>query len=99
MDTDGAVVAQLLPFLLLAIPMAIGNYFVARALGHSRTVWVVLSLIPGLNFLFLYYVGYVVVVRVLNRLDEVAAKLDRLPISDGSGGPGGPAARPAGGSC
>jgi hypothetical protein len=66
---------RVLPLLLLSIPLAIGNYFLAGRLGRNRLTWVVLSLIPFVNIFFLYYVGYAVIFRLLDTLAAVAARL------------------------
>ena len=58
-----------LPLMLFAIPFAIGNYFVA---GRHKAVWVVLTLTPFVNFIFMYYVIYAVVLYMLGRLNGIA---------------------------
>ena len=70
---------QLLPYLLAFLPFAIGNWFLAGAVGQSRILWVILSLVPILNLLFLYYVFYTVVLRILRRLEEIARRLGGDP--------------------
>lgn len=56
------------------LPLAIGNYFVAERMGRNRVVWVVLTLIPFVSFVFLYYVMFSVVVYILDRLNEIGAR-------------------------
>jgi hypothetical protein len=55
-------------FLILGIFLAIGNYALARRLGKNQIAWAILSLIPGVNFIFLYYVFYQVIFGILDRL-------------------------------
>ncbi len=62
--------------LLLWLGMAIGNGFLARRLGHSVVLWVVLSLIPGINYFFYLYVGYAVILGILKRLDALQPQLN-----------------------
>lgn len=81
MEADHMSYMQLLPYLLAFLPFAIGNYFLARAVGQPRILWVILSLIPIVNLFFLYYVFYTVVLRVLRKLDDIAQRLggDTVP--------------------
>ena len=72
MDETGAAGAALfsfLPFLMIGIPLAIGNYFLARRIdGASPVLWCILSIVPIVNFVFFYYVGYKVLFAVLDHL-------------------------------
>jgi hypothetical protein len=61
--------------LLLWLGMAVGNGFIARRLGHSVVLWVVLSLVPVVNYFFYIYVGYAVILGILKRLDALQARL------------------------
>ncbi|WP_424933075.1 hypothetical protein [Amaricoccus macauensis] len=61
-----------LPLVLLTIPFAIGNFFLARRIeGASPAIWVISSLIPFANMLFMYYVLYRVIYAVLDYLREI----------------------------
>jgi len=62
--------------LLLWLGMAIGNGFLAHRLGHSVALWVVLSLIPAVNYFFYIYVGYAVLLGILKRLDALQPRLN-----------------------
>jgi hypothetical protein len=71
MDEPGAAATLIsfLPLMIIGIPFAIGNYFLARRIdGASPVLWFVLSIIPFVNFVFFYYVGYKVVFAVLDHL-------------------------------
>ena len=72
---EASVIAVLLPIIIVSIPIAIGNYFLAKRLNRSVGTWVVLSLIPLLNYLFFVYVWYVVILHVIDRLKGIAAAL------------------------
>ena len=47
---------------------AIGNAGLARRLGKNTTLWIVLTLVPGVNVVFMYYVMYQVMYGILDRL-------------------------------
>jgi hypothetical protein len=76
MDTVMASVPIFTIMLLLWLGMAIGNGFLARRLGHSVALWVVLSLVPVINYFFYIYVGYAVILGILKRLDALQPRLD-----------------------
>jgi hypothetical protein len=76
MSNGGSLLVQLLPFTLISIGFAIGNYFLAGRLGKSRILWVVLSLIPIFSLFFNFYVWYVVVLRILDQLNRISARLN-----------------------
>lgn len=72
-DTANALV-QFLPLGLIMIAFAIGNGFLAARLDRNAPLWVILSLIPILNFWFGIYVAYQVVFFVIDRLKGTTAK-------------------------
>ena len=76
MDTAMASIPIFTIMLLLWLGMAIGNGFLARRLGHSVALWVVLSLVPVINYFFYIYVGYAVILGILKRLDALQPRLD-----------------------
>lgn len=65
----------LVVFLVLYFALAIGNGFIARQLGKSVVLWVLLSLIPVLNYLFFVYMIYAVILGMLRRLNAIAERL------------------------
>jgi hypothetical protein len=67
---------SLLPYLLLSVPIAVGNYCLAPRLGKNRALWVILSLIPIFNFFFWGYVWYIVAIRILDYLIKISARLN-----------------------
>ena len=54
---------------------AIGNGFIAHRLGHSVALWVILSLIPILNYFFYIFVIYATVLGIIKRLNTIADRL------------------------
>jgi hypothetical protein len=78
MNQDYGSFAPSLPIIIvmvaLWIALAVGNGFIARALGKSVVLWVILSLIPIVNYFFYIYIVYAVVLGVLHRLNAIAAR-------------------------
>ena len=64
---------SLLPFLIISIPFACANYFLAKRLGKSPMTWAVLSLIPLFSWGFNIYVWYTTAFTVLDRLAALSA--------------------------
>ncbi len=78
MDTDYGSFAPSLPVIIvmvaLWIAIAVGNGFIARALGKHVALWVILSLIPIVNYFFYIYIVYAVVLGILHRLNAITAR-------------------------
>jgi hypothetical protein len=60
---------------LLWAGFAIGNGFLAKRLGHSVGLWVILSLIPIINYFFYFFVIYATVLGILKRLNLLTERL------------------------
>ena len=60
---------------LLWAGFAIGNGFLAHRLGHSVTLWVILSLIPIINYFFNFFVIYATVLGIIRRLNILTERL------------------------
>lgn len=58
--------------LLAFAPFALGNYFIADRMGRNKALWVILTLVPLINFVFMYYVMFAVIVYVLDKLNTLA---------------------------
>jgi hypothetical protein len=56
------------------IAIAVGNGFIARALGKHVVLWVILSLIPFVNSFFYIYIAYAVILGILHRLNAITAR-------------------------
>ncbi len=69
------VFAAFVPMLLFQIPYALFAGALARRLNGNTAIWVVVSLIPLIGLLFLMYVFYRVIAKVLDRLDEINSKV------------------------
>lgn len=67
-------IAGIAAFVALYIALAVGNGFVAKALGKHVALWVILSLIPVVNYFFYIYIFYTVVLGILHRLNAIAAR-------------------------
>ena len=66
------------PIILISIPIAIGNFFLAKRIdGASPVLWLILSLIPVVNFVFWYYIAYKVVFSVLDHLRAIRSEGER----------------------
>ena len=59
----------------LWIALAVGNGFIARALGKHVALWVILSLIPIVNYFFYIFVIYATVLGIIKRLNLLAERL------------------------
>jgi len=62
-------------FVALWIALAVGNGFIARALGKHVALWVILSLIPIVNYFFYIYIGYSVVLGILSKLNHLETRM------------------------
>lgn len=71
MDDATNTAVPFVSFLLLAIPFAIGNGYLASRLNRNAATWVILTLIPLVNWFFAVYVVYTVVFYVIDRLKDL----------------------------
>lgn len=76
----------LLPLILISIPVAIGFGFLAKRLEKSPALWVVLSLIPVLNYFFWIYASFVILFYVLDSFRAIKEQMAALAAPSGSGG-------------
>jgi len=74
---DSAIMSIPLFVLLVVLwaGFAIGNGFLAHRLGHSVAAWVILSLIPVVNYFFYFFVAYAVLLGIIKRLNAIQAQL------------------------
>ena len=75
MDQAVASVPLFTGLVILWAGCAIGNGFIAHRLGHSVALWVILSLIPILNYFFYIFVIYATVLGIIRRLNTLAERL------------------------
>ena len=64
---------QFIPLFLLGALFCVIPYKLAPRVGANRVTWLIVSLIPIVNFFFLYYVFYRVLAHMLDKLNEIAA--------------------------
>ena len=64
--------ARLIGLVIIALPFAIGLYFVAGRIGQNQLLWAVLALIPVVNWFFVIYAFFVTVLYALDRLNAMA---------------------------
>ncbi len=78
MDQDYTSFVSSMPILAamiaLWIALAVGNGFIARALGKNVVLWVILSLIPIVNYFFYIYIVYAVILGILHCLNAITAR-------------------------
>jgi hypothetical protein len=72
---EPSIFLSLLPFAIASILYAIGNYFLARRLGKSPAIWLILSLIPFINLFFIVYILYAIIFRILDYLKVITDSL------------------------
>jgi hypothetical protein len=65
-DANGLIVS-LLPFIILSIPLAWGNYFLASRTGRSGILYVVLTLIPVVGNVVTIYLFYRAILFAVDR--------------------------------
>jgi len=73
-------------FGVLPVLYSIGMYFLAPRLNANRPLWVVLALIPYVNWIFEVYVMFKVLFRILDNLAEIKAMLARRAALPGAEG-------------
>lgn len=67
------VLTSIFIFALFATPFAWGANILAEKLGKSRWLWMILTLIPGVNCVFAFFAALQVVFHVLDGLKDVRA--------------------------
>jgi len=63
-----------MPWILISIPFAFGNYFLAERLGKNKILWAILTIVPFVNIVFAYYLIYVILFFVIDHLKKATAK-------------------------
>jgi hypothetical protein len=66
-DESNSVILSLLPFIILSIPLAWGNYFLASRTGRSGILYVVLTLIPVIGNVITIYLFYRAILYAVDR--------------------------------
>jgi len=74
MAAYGAIMFPIIFLFLISIIFAIGIYFLAKKMGKNRVVWVILALIPVVNYFFILYVSFQFAYYLLDSLNELKAR-------------------------
>jgi hypothetical protein len=67
MGDPNSMILSLLPFFILIIPLAWGNYFLAARTGRSGILYVVLTLIPVFGSVVTIYLFYRAILFAIDR--------------------------------
>ena len=65
-------VASLIPIIVIFVGFAIGFGFLAKRLEKNVAIWVVLSLIPIINYFFWIYAMFITLYYIIDTLKSVA---------------------------
>ncbi len=65
----------LLPLIIISVPFAIGFGYLAKALEKNVVVWVIISLIPLVNYFFWIYAMFVTLLFILENLKDIRANM------------------------
>lgn len=57
---------QYIPIILMSIPFAFGSFYLAKRLNKNPKLWVVLSLIPIVNFWLFIRISYLIIFKRLD---------------------------------
>lgn len=72
---EQSILPQLMPLIVIQIPYAIFAAAMAKRFYGNPIVWALISIIPLVGFGFMLYILYRIATRVLDRLDEINAKV------------------------
>ena len=71
--------AMLVVIVLVLTPFALGANLLTEKLGENRWVWTILTLIPGLNVIFGFYVAFHLVCHVVDSLKAMRVAIGAMP--------------------
>ena len=66
--------------MILMLTLAIGAFYLAPKIGANRWLWLILLLIPFVNFFTFWAFAFLVAGRILDRLNAIG---DRLKQANG----------------
>ena len=72
-----SLIVQLLPLIIFELVFAPIAYLLAKEKGRNTASWIVLSLIPVVNFFSLYYFIGASNLKVEAKLDEILRRVDQ----------------------
>jgi hypothetical protein len=67
MTGDDSMILSLLPFFIIGIAPAWGNYFLATRTGRSGILYVLLTLVPMIGFAVTIYLFYRAILFAIDR--------------------------------
>ena len=76
-DQQPYLIAQFLPMIILAIPLAILNFNIAKRKGKSSGLFAFLGLIPLVNFFSFLYLISLIDKEVIDKLNSIIEKLNK----------------------
>ena len=68
-----------LPIIFMSLGFAIAAYFLAKDKERNTTLWTILGLIPGVNFVALWFFIGATNLRVERKLDELLTRIPAKP--------------------
>lgn len=76
--TGVELIMSFLPLFLLTLPVAIGAVYLAPKMGANRWLWLILLLIPIVNFFVMYVFLFRVMGAVLDRLNAIQDRMKNV---------------------
>ena len=64
----------LFPTIILFLPFAIGNFYLAKRLNKRGNVFFILSMIPLINMWMFFYIAYLTLFKILDTLEQINTK-------------------------
>jgi hypothetical protein len=78
MDNQGDAVMAVgigaVPVIIILLLLAFMMSKLAPRVGSSGVTWFILTIIPVVNFFFLYYAAYRILSHILDRLNEISSR-------------------------
>jgi putative exporter of polyketide antibiotics len=69
-----AVGISAVPIIIILLLVALIMSKLAPRVGSSSVAWFILTIIPLVNFFFLYYAAYKILAHILDRLNELSSR-------------------------
>ena len=71
MVMDGFDLISLVPLILISLPLAYGGWWIAPKMGANRVLWMILFLIPGVNYFAVIILLFKIAGTVLDKLNAL----------------------------
>ncbi len=75
MEQEGAGILQLLPLVILHIPLGIVMIMLAKRKGHTSFWWKIIGVVPVIGWYPLWYLVGITDTAVYDKLDEINGAL------------------------